>query len=232
MSTLAAFQSEAGLSDEGLASLISDRTERVVPPERLRRWKAGRTETPKYVREALGLPEPEPESADELNYRLGDEPPTEPGSGRVAGADGDRPSREPGRALEPVVPAFDELAVRTVLVTAYEMVGKGAQYAARPGPDGTKPDYVAAFDAHAERCADAWIALAKHDAKVARVLVSLTAGGPWGNVILIHGSLIATLLVVSGKVKVPEGSIPMAPPPPPPPAEGPVASPHEPTPAV
>lgn len=232
------WQEAAGLSDEGLAVLLSDRTEREVPVERVRRWRVRPAQVPLYVREALGLDQrreeaataPHEPSSDEQPFRVGDEPPAEPEAAER------QPRPQPGRALEPVVPDFDVRTVHEVLTTAYQMVGKGAQYAARPNADGLKPDYERVFDAHAVRCADAWIELAKRDAKVARVLTTLTAGGAWGQVVLIHGSLVASLLVVAGKIRVPDGAVPLAPDvdarpaaQPPPSSDG---NPHEPTPAV
>ena len=244
MNRLRAFEQEAGLSDEGLAVLLEQRTDRDIPLGRVQNWLSGKRPMPQYVLAALDeldgaggvaaehdgqtvLGEPQDDAYGPSPFREGDEPPAEPAAGeRLSGA------RRPGSALAPVVPEFDVKTVREVLVTAYTMIGKGAQYAARPGDDGVKPDYVAVFDAHAERCADAWIDLAKRDAKVARVLTTLTAGGAWGQVILIHGSLVASLLVVSGKVRLPDGGVPMAPSPGRPIVVDDDASPHEPTPAV
>ena len=243
-------QRDSNLSPEGLRVLLEQRTGREVTEKQVARWTGGGpSKVPRFVREAFDFPSPvesaprngggQPDELLELEreleegFRLGDGAPQEPGLGTGSAPRPPQPERERSRELEPVVPDFDVRTVREVLVTAYQMVGKGAQYAARVRPDGTKPDYEKVFDAHAERCADAWIDLAKRDAKVAKVLVGLTAGGAWGQVILLHGSLVASLLVVSGKVNLPEGGLPMAPPPAPrEPETAEHGSPHEPTPAV
>lgn len=202
MNTLGLFQKDNRLSDEGIAALLSERLERDFSAEQIAKMK-GRARTPKYVAEALGIEREQPDktAADpNSSSRIPDPPPAPLWPDDESP---NEPDRATGVALEPAEPFdFDAAETRLMLVEAYRVAGKGAAYV------GKNDQYERAFDLHAERCADAWLSLARRDARVAKALASLTSGGAWGQLLLIHLSLVLSVLAASGKIDV---QIPAAP---------------------
>lgn len=191
---LRAFKQDTGLSNEGLASLLAERTGRELTAVQVETLM-GRKQANKWVVDALELkPEPMPEEPVSVFPPdwSDEDSPVEPDSPKPRG------ELEPASVFD-----FDVAETRLILVSAYQVAGKGAAYV------GKNEAYERAFDLHAERCADAWIALARRDQKVARVLASLTSGGAWGQLVLIHLSLVMSMLVAAGKVGIPD--LPMAP---------------------
>lgn len=176
--TIREVQDELGLSDEGLASYLSDAVgTEVTVDEIVRRRKSNRPT--KAWREALGLPPPPP------RIRDGDDSPPEPG----------RRSKRQGPAAPEPVPELDWGQARMVLV---ELHVQGANLAGKAlkdpligeimrtrGPSGQSP---------AEVLADDWIALAHVDERAKRICQALTAGGPAGKLLFDYLMLVTAYL--------------------------------------
>jgi hypothetical protein len=112
--------------------------------------------------------------------------------------DASPPPREQPVALDDATSRFglDIASARTQLVLVYTVAGKGAATILQA------PAVEGVWATHAPRIADAYIAWAKQNETVARILSYLTLGGPAGELILLHGSLVVTTLIVAERIDV------------------------------
>lgn len=114
----------------------------------------------------------------------------------------EKPKRAAPSAPKPTA-EFNPMLAEERIAAIYSMVGRGLSAATQ------EPRYRQAFDSHADKCGRAWVELAKHDKHVATVVTALTAGGPWGEVLWLNGSLALSIVIISGKVEI--GNIGLAP---------------------
>lgn len=112
--------------------------------------------------------------------------PQEPGS--------PRPKRKQ-EVVEPTM-ALDVASAKTQLTLIYTFAGKGASIALR------SPDVAGIWAGHAPRIADAYVRWAETNATVRQVLSYLTLGGPAGELVLLHATLIVGTLVASERLDV------------------------------
>lgn len=207
--TIREWATSAGLDEGDVARELSRYLETEVTEDQVRqrwgrRWLDGPSPPNKSWVEALGIelapqpPEPEPAAEQTSGVPLsapddGAPPPTAA-----------QPRRRRRRATPPTATPELNLAVLEERIAGiYVLVGKGVAQTTH------NPQYETAFTSHANQAARAWVDLARADARVANVLRALTAGGPWGGVIWCHVSLAMSLVVISGRIELPN---PFAPP--------------------
>jgi hypothetical protein len=168
------WQESEGRSDEEMAELLSDRLGREISAQGYRIGKSKKSPPAAWLH-ALNIAPQEPSDS------LAD-----------AGASPPEGDREP--VTRTVLPLpFDPAPVRTQIVLMYTVAGKGASLALRT------PQVADVWAQHATPIADAYIEWAKEDANVARILNAITLGGPKGELVMLHGSMLVTSLIISGK---------------------------------
>lgn len=171
------FQKRNDLSDEGVASLLSERLGEEFTAEKVKNMKVrGDRRVPKKVVEALDL-----EPLQDL--RVGDEPP-EPGP--------DNPIQKTTRTPAAVPDELDWRNAREAVIAIYVAAGKGVSMILK------KPDVALVFAQGAPVLADDWIALARVDERTRAVLAKLTVVGPGGKLAMDHMILITKLVSISG----------------------------------
>lgn len=195
MPELSDFMLERGLSDEDLASLLTEKLDRHDRPITAHGVRAMRARQDKFLakswREALDLPE----------YIAAAEPAADPDEQTIQQAPAPGVSPPPPSGLPaPVALPFDGLAAKERIEMAYVGIGIGAARAMR------NPSVELVFRQHAPGLAEKWIAAARQNARVAQLVTYVTAGGATGDLILSHVMLAVSLLVISGKVPI--GGIP------------------------
>lgn len=166
------WQNENDVDDAQLASMLSEKLGRNITPQGVRAWARRRTAPAPWL-DALGLTPQDPEH----------EPPPERDNG---GGD--------PRVPPPIALPFEPIAARAQIVMLYTMGGKGAARVL------SEPAVETVWTQHAPQIADAYIEWAKTNATVARIIASATLGGPAGQVVLLHGSLLVSTLIVSGRI--------------------------------
>lgn len=182
------WQEAEGRTDEEMAELLSDRLGRVISTKGYRMGKA-RQNPPSEWLHALNIAPVEPSG--------GPQPVTDDDGG---GDDG----LSRAKTLSPL--PFDPAPVRVQIILAYTFAGKGIALAiSRRSPSPSHALYVrnqvgAMWEQAAPDIADAYIQWAKEDANVARILQTITLGGPKGVLVTLHVSLFVSTLVLSGAV--------------------------------
>jgi hypothetical protein len=175
--TVADYLHAKKINAEELAAVLSERLNRSITAAAV--IAQGDKPMRKAWRDALGVEDvPEP-VAEEI----------------IEEVTGEKPKRKSAKAPTPVGD-FNPFLAEQRVAAIYAMAGKGVSMATR------EPRYEQAFRSHADQCGKAWVSLAAHDKHVATILTALTAGGPWGEVIWIHASLVFSLVVISGKVNL------------------------------
>jgi hypothetical protein len=182
MSDLTTYQAAEGYSDEQMAAMLSDKLGRAISATGYKVVK-GRRDVPAEWLSALSIAPQEPSG----NGHKLPSPPTPSGDERQTEAP------LPPSAAVGVLP-FNPQSAHMQITLAYTMAGKGAALAMR------SPQVSDVWSSHAPRIADAYIAWAKEDATVARWINILTLGGPKGDLVQLHASMIITTLIVGGKV--------------------------------
>lgn len=169
------WQEAEGRTDEQMAELLTDRLGRVISTKGYRMGKARRNPPPDWLH-ALNIAPVEPSGVPH--------PPTQD-----EGQD-ERPERTTTSLPLP----FDPAPVRMQITMAYTFAGKGVGLAMRSERVADQWAFAA------PHIADAYIEWAKEDANVARILNTLTLGGPKGTLVMLHVSLLINTLIVSGKL--------------------------------
>jgi hypothetical protein len=185
------YQTAEGLTDEQMAVLLSDKLGRTISVAGFKAVRS-RKDAPAEWLESLGIAPQEP------TYRPGDTPDAPPD---------DPPDLNTGRQSQtttaPVagVLPFEPATAQMQLTLIYTMAGKGAAMALR------SPEVADVWASHAPQIAAAYIEWARYSPRVAQYIAAITLGGPAGQIVLLHGSLLITTLIVSGRVR-PEQFIP------------------------
>jgi hypothetical protein len=176
MSDLTTYQASEGHSDEEMAAMLSEKLGRQISASGYKIVK-GRKDAPPEWLSVLSLA------------------PREPVSQSTGTVDGVRETEGPPETIRPTgVLPFNPQSAHMQITLAYTVAGKGAAMAMR------SPEVAEVWNAHAPKIADAYIAWAREDANVARWINVLTLGGPKGDLVQLHASMIITTLIVGGKV--------------------------------
>lgn len=184
MSDLTTYQAAEGYSDEQMAAMISQKLGRAISAAGYKIVK-GRKDAPPEWLQALSIAPREPSSNGHAP------PPAETPAGGDEGGSRDTVGPPTATGLLP----FNPPSAHMQITLAYTMAGKGAAMALRA------PPVADVWSAHAPRIADAYIAWAKEDATVARWIGLITLGGPKGDLVQLHASMIISSLIVSGQIK-------------------------------
>lgn len=175
------YQTAEGLTDEQMATLLSDRLGRPVSVQGYKIVR-GRGDAPEDWLRVLGIT---PQMSDE---------PTSPGDAAT------RPRLSPdeggvtgGGDVARLPLPFDAKSTEMQIALVYQMAGKGAAMAMRC------PPVEQVWSNYAPEIAAAYIAWARENAAVARWISMLTLGGPAGNLVTLHASLIVSSLIVSNQ---------------------------------
>lgn len=197
-SRLTQFQQRTGLSDEGIAALLTQETGRPVKVERVEGVrKGGDRKLPKSWAAVFsgsnGSPPDEPlegqldlEHDGDLGPIGADDPPA-PGP--------NNPRRRP-QVIVPVDP-LDWRDVRTMITQMYETIGTGVGMIRR------NPRVAEAFRVSAPILADDWIALAKVDPRVRAMIEKMMVVGPGGKLAMDHAILVGKVISLSGPADAP-----------------------------
>jgi hypothetical protein len=194
------YQSAEGLTDEQMAELLTDKLGRAVSVTGYKVVRGRKNkDAPAEWLESLGITPLEPPT---------EPPPTDDGP---APGDDEPPDMNTGRERDtrtaPIASPlpFEPATAQMQLTLLYTMAGKGAAIALR------SPPVADVWAQHAPQIAAAYIEWARYNPTVAHYIAAITLGGPAGQLVLLHGSLIVTTLIVSGRVN-PEQFIPQPPP--------------------
>lgn len=171
------WQQAQGLSDEGMAALLSEKTGREVTVETLAevRNKGGL----RRYHKVLGI------DAESQQFRAGDD--------GAAPEPGESNPREKPFRPEPV----DELDWRSAeeaITAAYVAIGQGVSMIRK------RPEIAEVFKAGAPILARDWVALGKVDPRVRSVITKVTVAGPMGALAMDHLVLIGKLLTLERNV--------------------------------
>jgi hypothetical protein len=191
--TLFKYRDERNLTNELVASELSALLGKRITPAGVHLWGT-RRRPPKAWADALGIAweDDEPDLADFIpDDTAGDGEPQERHA-RVKVGD---PPRRPDDARSPSRPvAGGDLAlVRDRIAKFYGAIGAGASMITQN--DG----YGKVADVYSGELADAWIAAAKANANVARVVQFMESGGPVGELVVCHVILTLGFVYVSGR---------------------------------
>jgi len=183
MGRLQDFQKAQGLSDEGVADLLSQRLGEPVDVEQVAKAKArGDKRLPKSYVRALELPEEPTGRA----YRTGD--------GDLSPEPGEKNPivKEKVKAPVPGVDELDWRNAREAVIAIYVSIGKGVSMITK------KPHIAQVFAQGAPVLADDWIRLARVDERTRAVLAKLTVAGPGGQLAMDHIILVGKLISLEG----------------------------------
>jgi hypothetical protein len=164
-----------------MAALLSEKLGRTISVTGFKAVRS-RKDAPAEWLESLGIAPQEP------TYTA-DVPPDDPpdlNAGRQ-----NPPPTAPVAGVLPFEPATAEMQLTLI----YTMAGKGAAIALR------SPEVADVWAQHAPQIAAAYIEWARYSPRVAQYIAAITLGGPAGQIVLLHGSLLITTLIVSGRVR-------------------------------
>lgn len=194
MNALGRYRAEKELSNEAIAEQLSALLGKPMSAAGVA-LHANRKTTPPAWAKALGLPpdgEPEDETTD--SYLFGPEP--EPVVGTGTGGQAEPPSPPPGaRTFAP--PAAhrggEYSVVRDRIAKFYGAIGAGVSMVSQNDGYGT------VADTYSDDLADAWIAAARQNQNVAKIVSFLESGGPVGELVIAHLILVGGMVYVSGR---------------------------------
>jgi len=179
MGRLQDFQEAQGLSDAGVAALLTEKIGKEYTAEQVFRTKArGDKGVSKKWVDALGLP---------------------PLQETFRSADGDG-SPEPGpsnpivkeKVKAPVPDELDWRNAREAVIAIYVSIGKGVSMITK------KPHIAQVFAQGAPVLADDWVRLARVDERTRAVLAKLTVAGPGGQLAMDHIILVGKIISLEG----------------------------------
>jgi hypothetical protein len=195
VNALAKYREERGLTDQQIADELAALLGKTMSAGGVK-LHASRKTTPKAWREALGLTDPDEPRAEEP------EPTFDPGGLWTNEPPLPRPDAEaptpPGGArfqppTAPAAPGGDYAIVRDRIAKFYGAVGAGVSMVTQN--DG----YGAVANAYSGDLADAWVAAAKQNENVRRIVAFLESGGPVGELVIAHLILVGGFVYVSGR---------------------------------
>lgn len=189
---LRSYQQAEGLTDEQMAALLTDKLGRPISVTGYKTVKT-RKGAPDEWLEAIGIAPQEPTDSD---HRAANAPPPDDAPDMNTGTERPPPTA-PVAGVLPFEPATAQMQITLV----YTMAGRGAAIALR------SPQVADIWAQHAPQIAAAYIEWARYNPRVAHYIGALTLGGPAGQLVLLHGSLLVTTLIVSGRIN-PEQFIP------------------------
>jgi len=185
---LAEYRDARGLDNDAVASELSALLGKPISAQSVNLW-GNKPKPPAAWAKALGLdPEPVIEEAAWVPPPAGDFPPP-------AGPDLDPPMMPPGarQTARPADPGGDYSLVRGRIAKAYNAVGAGMSMATRN--DG----YGAVTESYSDDIAQAWVAAARENVHVAKIVAFMESGGPVGELVVSHIILVLGFVYVSGR---------------------------------
>lgn len=183
MNQIGQWQLEHELDDDQMAAFMSERLGRPITPHGVHTI-ARRKNPPVLWLETLELAPRDPAHGSGSEDVGGPGQQASPPSG---------PKSQP----PPAIPLpFEPVSVEEQIRTMYVLAGKGASIVLQ------SPEVADVWALSAPNIARAYIEWARHSPKVANVLAAMTLGGPAGQLVLMHGSLLASTLIVSGRLPV------------------------------
>jgi hypothetical protein len=178
-----------GLTADEVAARLSDHLGREVKPLTVN-LRSGKAKTPPEWAQVLGLDTSDDGEPEDV-FVAANAPPTEGApSGR---AENDPPRKPAGTPTTVRVPAGDLSLVRERIAKAYSAMGAGASMITQ------NQGYGAVSDAYSNEIAAAWVAAAKENQNVAKIVAFLDSGGPVGELIIAHLILVGGWVYVSGR---------------------------------
>ena len=191
MNALHSYMEERGRTADEVAVDLTALLGKQISPAGVRLWSK-KAKPPKAWVDALGLEEPQPYLEEEVFFEdsgavIEDDPrgtrdtatpPSPPDGAKVV-----RPT--PGRA--PLVTAKQRISM------AYGAVGTGMSLITQN--DG----YEKVAESYAPELANAWIAAAETNERVAKIVRFMESGGPVGELVVSHVILVLGLVYVSGR---------------------------------
>ena len=197
-SPLRRFKEENGLSNDGIAALLTERIGEEVTTERVERQFSKGGRLPSSWADALGIDRKNPPADDPMpDFRVGDDDAPQPG----ANAKTVKPAKP-----EPV-DELDWYNARSAIEAIYITIGEGVARIRH------KPQIAVAFKQGAGILADDWIALAKVDARTRAVIAKLMVVGPGGKLAMDHLVLVGKIVSMEqpdGVLPGPERIVPLA----------------------
>lgn len=190
MNPLREHQERQGRSDEEMATDLSALLGRKISTQGYR-LHSSKAKAPKAWADALGLVTPAPET---------DGPPWDAGvSDGVLGSSSEREPSAPPKAPDgarvsgPPSVVGEYGFAKQRLVQAYAAVGAGASMITH------NQGFAAVADSYAPAISDAWIAAAKTNENVAKIVRFMESGGPVGELVVCHILLVLGWVYVSGR---------------------------------
>ncbi len=142
-----------------------------------------RSEPPKAWREALGLETPQPASSAE--------PP--PDLGEPEGRQAETTPRPPESAKVIPLPVPTGEFAKKRISSAYQLIGAGISEGVG------NPGVGKVWDDHSDPIAQAWLDAAESSDFARKFVQFMTAGGPMGEVVMLHVTMLAGTLYVIGQ---------------------------------
>ena len=180
------YQAAEGLSDEQMAALLTDKLGRTISVAGFKAVRS-RKGAPDEWLQVLGIAPLEPTDSD---IRADEPAPDAPDMN----AGGEQREPRGGHPPQPLPLPFEPATAEMQITLIYQMAGRGAAYALK------SPPVADVWAQAAPGIAAAYIEWARYNSRVAHYIRAITLGGPAGQLLLMHASLIATTLIVSGQV--------------------------------
>lgn len=192
MNQLGQYRDDRGLDNDAVAEQLTALLGKKISPASVHLWSS-RPKPPKAWAQALGLSDEAPPQREDGDFFTTAEPPL-----TAAGdtAEPGHPSPPPGTRFTPPASAAgggDYAVVRDRIQKFYGAIGAGVSMVSQ------NPGYGDVTDAYSGDLADAWIAAARQNQNVAKIIAFLESGGPVGELVIAHLILVGGMVYVSGR---------------------------------
>lgn len=188
VNALGRYREENGLTWDDIAQDLTEKLGKPVQGHGVR-MRGGKGKVPPLWADALNL---EPERDEEP--LMDDQPPTSQGATvRDEGDPPQAPEGAPRRPSPSPAPSGDYSIVRERIGKAYAAIGAGAAMVAHNN------GYAAVADLYKDDIANAWVAAARENKNVARIVSFMESGGPVGELVVAHVILVLGFVYVSGR---------------------------------
>lgn len=179
-----------GLTDDEVADRLTVHLGREVKPLTVR-LRTGKAATPPEWAQVLGVDTSDDPKPDDVYDAVTASPTEEAPSHR----EGIEPPRKPPGANHRPAPGgqTDYGMVRERIAKAYAAMGAGASMITQ------NQGYGAVADAYSNDLAAAWVAAAKENENVAKIVAFMDSGGPVGELVIAHLILVGGWVYVSGR---------------------------------
>ncbi len=195
MNRLSEYRDTRGLTNEQVADELSALLGKKIGAPGVNLW-ANRDRPPKAWAAALGLDDEAPVTATaDASFFAVDEDDQGPPAGQSSSTRSeDGPPKAPAGARHAATsPGGDYSLVRDRIAKAYAAIGAGATMVTH------NEGYGAVADLYKDDLANAWIAAARENQNVAKIVAFMESGGPVGELVVAHVILVLGFVYVSGR---------------------------------